>query len=271
MLDGGPNADDRFVDYYARQSESDKTRQRFEGTRRVALGLRSALGESTNNLQIVDIGCGAGTQTHLWAADGHRAHGIDISAPLIDLARERAAHMKLDATFEVCSANQLNIRDESVDVVLVSELLEHLVEWEPCVNEALRILRPGGVVYLSTTNRLCPIQQEFTLPAYSWYPASLKKHCERLAVTTRKHWVQYASFPAVHWFSFYQLRDHLNARGVTAKDRFDFIETGESSLRGALLAAIGASRPLRFFAHVLTPYTLVVGHRRRDTGAALQT
>jgi SAM-dependent methyltransferase len=144
----------------------------------------------------------------------------------------------------------------------VSELLEHLPQWQPCVDEALRVLRPGGVIYLSTTNRLCPKQQEFTLPLYSWYPASLKRRCERMAVTTHRQWVQYATFPAVHWFSFYQLRDYLDERGFGARDRFDAIEVGTSRLRAAVVGALRRSRVLRAAGHLLTPYTVVIGWRR---------
>ena len=264
MQNSGPNADQRFVEYYAEQSVSAETRLRFEGVRRVTLEARSTSGESTDSLDVADIGCGAGTQTLLWAADGHRARGVDISAPLIELARQRAAKMGVSAEFLVGGAAQLPIADASFDIVLVSELLEHLADWESCVNEAVRILRPGGVLYMSTTNRLCPIQQEFTLPGYSWYPHALKKRCEWLAVTTHGHWVQYTSLPAVHWFSFYQLKDYLSEQGVISRDRFDLMQTSGSRVRAAIVGAIRASRPLRFAAHVLTPYTIVVGHRPRE-------
>jgi 2-polyprenyl-3-methyl-5-hydroxy-6-metoxy-1,4-benzoquinol methylase len=257
----GLNADPRFVGYYAAQSESAATRQRFEGVRRVTLGTRAALGLPTTALDVVDVGCGAGTQTLMWAADGHRAQGIDISAPLIDLARQRAQDGALEARFHVGSATALDLPDASVDVVLVSELLEHLPQWQPCVDEALRVLRPGGVIYLSTTNWLCPKQQEFTLPGYSWYPGALKRRCERLAVTTQRQWVQYASFPAVHWFSFYQLRRYLAARGFGARDRFDVMDAGESRRKALVVAAIRRLGALRFVGHVLTPYTVLVGYR----------
>ena len=265
MQGDGPNADHRFVDYYARSSASDRTRQRFESVQRIAMAMRASLGESTQGLDLVDIGCGAGTQTMLWAEAGHRARGIDISAPLIEIARKRALETGLKAEFQVGSANAIDLPDASADVVLISELLEHLVTWESCIDEATRILRPGGVIYMSTTNRLCPVQQEFSLPAYSWYPSRLKKYCEKLSTTTHRHWVQHATFPAVHWFTFYQLRDYLNARGVTASDRFDIMETSTSRLKTAAVAAIRASRTVRFAAHVMTPYTVAVGHRRRAT------
>jgi len=261
MSDPGPNADQRFVDYYAQQSASAQTRQRFEGTRRATLASRRDSGLATESLDVVDIGCGAGMQALMWAADGHRVIGVDISAPLVQLARKRAVEMQVPADFRVGSATSLPVADASVDIALVSELLEHLPDWQRCVDEAVRILRPGGVLYMSTTNRLCPVQQEFALPAYSWYPRSLKKHCERLAVTTHGRWVRYTSFPAVHWFTYYQLRDYLRARGVTSKDRFDLISPAGSRLRAAIVAAIRRSRPLRFAAHVLTPSTIVVGLR----------
>ena len=97
---------------------------------------------------------------------------------------------------------------------------------------------------------------------YSWYPRALKKYCERKAVTTHGHWVQFASYPAVHWFSYYQLRDYLDARGFTASDRFDVMEVGASGLRKTVVDAVRKLAPLRFLAQVLTPYTLVVGYRR---------
>jgi 2-polyprenyl-6-hydroxyphenyl methylase/3-demethylubiquinone-9 3-methyltransferase len=257
----GPNADERFVDYYAEQSVSEHTRQRIESVRRILLGLRSELGLPTTSLDVLDVGCGAGAQALSWAHLRHRARGIDISAPLIDLARQRAAAETLPVEFRVGSATELPFADASADVVIVSELLEHLPDWEACVNEAIRVMRPGGVFYLSTTNRLCPVQQEFALPLYSWYPARLKKHCEKLAVTTHGHWVQHASFPAVHWFTFYQLRDYLDARGVSARDRFDIMETKGSALRTAAVTAVRRSAAVRFLGHVLTPYTAVAAYK----------
>lgn len=255
------NADHRFVGYYETQSTSEQTRRRFDGKRQAILRLRAQFGLPNERLDVADIGCGPGTETLLWAADGHCARGIDISAPLIEIARKRADELGLSADFEVSSAVKLPFANCSFDIVLVTELLEHLPQWQPCVNEAVRILRPGGVVFLSTTNRLCPIQQEFALPGYSWYPTVFKRRCERLAVTTHRHWVQYADFPAVHWFSFYQLRDYLANFGIRTYDRFDIMSADDSRLRGSALAIIRAARLVRFAAHTLTPYTVILGYR----------
>ena len=129
-------------------------------------------------------------------------------------------------------------------------------------------VRPGGLLYLSTTNVLCPKQQEFNLPLYSWYPGPLKRYCERLAVTTHPALANYAKYPAVHWFSFYQLRDFLAPLGLRCLDRFDLIDTtGRSLPARAVVRLLRAVPLLRFLGHVATPSTyLVAGKRRGRSG-----
>ncbi len=146
-----------------------------------------------------------------------------------------------------------------MDLCLMPELLEHVADWRRCLDEAVRILKPGGVLYLSTSNILCPAQQEFELPLYSWYPARLKHYYERLSVTTRPELVNYATYPAVHWFSYYGLRKELKKRGLQALDRFDFSAvTSTTALRRIVFTVIRRLPPLRFLGHMATPYTLVV-------------
>lgn len=271
MADAGPNADRRFVDYYAQQSQSPSTLARFSGIKDAVLSLRRTLGASTQSLAVADIGCGAGSQSLMWAAEGHRVAGVDISDPLIQVARQRAAAQSFDVEFTVGSATQLPFPDASFDVVLTAELLEHLPEWKPCVDEVVRVLKPGGVAYFCTTNRLCPVQQEFDLPLYSWYPDAIKRRCEQMAVTTHGHWVQFTSFPAVHWFSFYQISRYLNGHGVTAFDRFDVLNSDGSTLRRAVVSALKGSATLRFIGQVCTPYTVAFGVKRdrEDTPATI--
>ncbi len=174
-----------FFDYYERESTSEETLARFRRTHDKLLGLAERNGIPTNRLEVLDIGCGAGTQCQLWAEEGHRVRGLDVNGPLIELARERARRAGLSIEFELGTATDLPYADCSMNVCLLPELLEHVVDWQACVDEAVRVLRPDGLLYLSTTNRLCPIQQEFNLPGYSWYPAFIKRKFVHLAVTTR--------------------------------------------------------------------------------------
>jgi 2-polyprenyl-6-hydroxyphenyl methylase/3-demethylubiquinone-9 3-methyltransferase len=188
--------------------------------------------------------------------------GIDINEPLVRLARERAAEDGRDAHYEVSSATELPFADASFDVCLLPELLEHIAEWKDALEEAIRVLRPGGVIYVSTSNKLCPKQQEFNLLGYSWYPALAKRYFERRAVTDWPALANHAKYPAVNWFSYLGLRAFFAQRGMRSFDRFDLMRLDNKSvLARGLVGALRAVPALRFLGHVLTPETVIVARR----------
>lgn len=250
----GSHAD--FVRYYDQQSCGEVARQRFLAIQQALL---RALDHPAGALNVADIGCGAGTQSRIWAAQGHAVHGADINEALIALARERAARDEVSIRFSVASATALPWEDGSMDVCIAPELLEHVADWRGCLSEMLRILRPGGALYLSTSNRLCPVQEEFILPMYSWYPGPVKRRIEHLARTTRPELAAYATYPAVNWFSFYGLSRHLGRQGMRCMDRFDIMDLSQHGrLATAGVRLLRTVPPLRFLGHVLTPYTVVL-------------
>lgn len=259
------SSDPSFFDYYQQQSLSQEAIQRFSMVRDKALWLLEAThGISGSALEVADIGCGAGTQCRLWAKLGHHVHGLDVNAPLIEVAKKRASEEGLDIDLLVGSATELPYADSSMDVALLPELLEHVANWQDCLNEAVRILRPGGLLYLSTTNWLCPRQQEFNLPMYSWYPGFLKRKYERLAVSTRPEIANHCKYPAVNWFSFYSLASYLEDRGFRCLDRFDMVDTkNKGALSKLAVALIRSIPPLRFLGHVLTPGSIVFAFKER--------
>lgn len=258
-----------FYAYYEQQSMSPETIQRFRATRDTLLCIRSQSGE-LEPCDVLDVGCGAGAQGALWSESGHRYVGIDINEPLIMLARKRANELHLQVHYEVASATQLPLPDDSVDICIMPELLEHVPPWEDCINEASRVLRSGGLLYISTSSMLCPFQQEFNLPLYGWYPKRLKRYYELRAVTDKPELANHAKYPAVNWFSFYSLKDYLAPKGFDCLDRFDLIAVTQRSLPARIaISLVRLLPPLRFLAHMATPYTMVIA--RKHTAKCLTT
>ena len=94
---------------------------------------------------IVDLGCGSGENTALLVRRGAKVVGMDISPPMIQVAKQRlVANGGPEQTgFFAASAHAIPLSDGSVDVVFGIAILHHL-DLSLVSREVLRILRKGG-------------------------------------------------------------------------------------------------------------------------------
>jgi SAM-dependent methyltransferase len=104
-----------------------------------------ALLGDVRGLSVLDFGCGSGENTMLLASRGARVLGLDISAPLIELARQRLDVNGLAGTaaFVVGSGHDVPVADASIDAVFGIAILHHL-DLAAASQEVHRVLRPGG-------------------------------------------------------------------------------------------------------------------------------
>ena len=118
--------------------------------RRQARMLAEVLRSSAGPAVIVDVGCGDGSALAVAARHnpGHRFAGIDWSGD----ALRRAHALDLTVLRAAVTAPGLPVADGAADVVIMSELIEHLVDPDGAIAEVRRVLRPGGSLLLSTPN-----------------------------------------------------------------------------------------------------------------------
>jgi len=106
-------------------------------------------------MTVVDIGCGDGmcTEVALNACNATPNVSVDVigfdwSTAALKQARARGVRVARASTEE----GGLPLASSSVDVVIMSELIEHLVDPDGALDETWRILVPGGTLLLSTPN-----------------------------------------------------------------------------------------------------------------------
>jgi ubiquinone/menaquinone biosynthesis C-methylase UbiE len=93
----------------------------------------------------LDAACGTGRHAAALAEAGHRTIGVDQSAEMLALARDKVP----EAEFRTGDLTALPLDDDSVDVAVCSLALTHLPDPAPAIAELARVVRPGGRVVLS--------------------------------------------------------------------------------------------------------------------------
>lgn len=98
-------------------------------------------------LVIADLGAGDGAFALLLAQRAKQVIAVDSSAKMLEFGREQAARNGIDnVDFRLGDMEEAPIEDGNVDLVFFSQSLHHAPHPERAVQEAARILRPGGRV-----------------------------------------------------------------------------------------------------------------------------
>ncbi len=130
---------------------TEQGRIRLEHYHRYAMVLDLVEGKA-----VLDIACGEGYGSVFMADVAHTVVGVDISEEAIRHAS--SLYERLNLKFCQGSATNLEFQDDSFDLVVSFETIEHLAEQEQMLAEIRRVLRPNGVLVISSPNR--PIYSE---------------------------------------------------------------------------------------------------------------
>ena len=103
---------------------------------------------------VLEVGCGIGTDGIEFARNGARYVGVDLTPKSIELAKERFALFGVAGRFEVANAEEwLPFPDKSFDHVYSFGVIHHSPAPERIVREIYRVLRPGGTLTVMLYNR----------------------------------------------------------------------------------------------------------------------
>ncbi len=140
-------------DYYERAHKSrHKSQGFFYETREEYMAEFMGL---VGNEKILDVGCGSGTFSRSLAKKFPDAKitGVDISEQAISFARKKAGGEKIrNLDFLAASISKIPVKSGSFDVAVVSHLIEHVENPEKDLREINRVLKPNGILILTTPN-----------------------------------------------------------------------------------------------------------------------
>ena len=134
--------------------------------------------------EVLDVGCSQGIASILLAREGHRVVGVDREHEAIRAARERLdqeeAQVRERVEFRVGEGRAVGFPSASFDAVLLGEVLEHQLDPGKLLDEARRVLRPGGRMVLTTPYGIHPYP-DHKEPLY--LSALLERLTSKLSIT----------------------------------------------------------------------------------------
>lgn len=109
--------------------------------------------DGLNDRRVLDLGCGGGLIAEQAARKGARVTGIDISQAALGVARRHAAGNCLKIGYLRGATEELPFDENSFDVVIAFDVLEHVSDLSATIGEVSRVLRPGGRFIYDTMNK----------------------------------------------------------------------------------------------------------------------
>lgn len=125
---------------------------------------------SLRGKKLLDVGCEAGYITRKLAQKGARVTAIDLIDEPIKQLRRSLENSRLKISLRVADATNLPFAADSFDIILATEVIEHITHLDRFVSGAQRVLKPGGRLLITFPNenlrqKLYPLVSFFGIKA----------------------------------------------------------------------------------------------------------
>ena len=115
---------------------------------------RNALsGRPLDGLSLLDIGCGGGLLSEPMTRLGAQVTGVDASGRNISVAALHAERQDLSIDYQQGTAEALADSGAQFDIVMALEIVEHVADVDLFLHSCGKMVKPGGLLFLSTLNR----------------------------------------------------------------------------------------------------------------------
>jgi SAM-dependent methyltransferase len=200
LPEGHPDLARRAVATFTESQDDSDTRGSLT---RSTVAYLSRLRPLPSGSPLLVIGCGPKPRTCRELLDmGFQVSALEPVAGFADAARE---YLGGRGRVLAAAAERIPLPDGSQAAVLCESILEHVESPRISLTEIYRVLEPGGVAWIVTTNkwRFSPLgrNDEFRIPFFNWFPKGLKEAYVYHHLHNDPSLANYSLRPAVHWFT----------------------------------------------------------------------
>jgi ubiquinone/menaquinone biosynthesis C-methylase UbiE len=188
--------------------------------------------ENTARMSLLDVGASTGIIDEFLSRSFAQVIGIDIDSKAIAHAQNTRISEKLN--FQTGDAMSLDFPDNSFDVVVCSQVYEHVPDARIMMDEIFRVLKPEGVCYFAAGNRLAIEEHHHHLPFLSAIPRPLGHLYLRFAGKGTYYYEKHLSYWGLkRLVSRFEVEDYTG-KMINDPDKFDaayMLEPGSKKQR----------------------------------------
>ena len=154
--------------------------------------LRDYFRSDLKKLNLLDIGCSTGIISNYLSHPFGSVTGIDIDGPAVMYAS--ATFQKDNLSFSQSDSLYISQPDDLFDVVICTQVYEHVPDANQMMKEIYRVLKPGGVCYFAAGNRIQLIEPHYNLPFLSMLPQNAANAYLRLTAKGKVYYENHLSY-----------------------------------------------------------------------------
>lgn len=196
--------------------------KKVENSRELVKDFKKRIGEPAG-LKLLDAGCGNGGLAIALTEAGARVTGVDIEEELIEIAKRQAAYYGVSPEFILYNGRKLPFSGNIFDAAASISVLEHTESPQEYLEEILRVLKPGGRLYLALPNRLWPRETHTLLWLISYLPPSLADSLVRIFKRNP------LSENNLHFYAYWQIKKIIKSAGANGYEFKILPEAGASN------------------------------------------
>lgn len=129
-------------------SSFDEKMNKYDVNKRIDVVFNEMLNEDIKGRKFLDAGCGTGLFSKVACDRGADVYSMDLGENLLNEVKK-----KCNSNRVVGSILEIPFPDNTFDIVMSSEVIEHVPDPKKAIAELYRVLKPGGIMVLTTPNK----------------------------------------------------------------------------------------------------------------------
>ena len=136
------------------------------------------LSKTALNKRVLDLGCNMGYGSEILSRTAKKVIGVDVSEKAINSAKRQYYKQNID--FQTIDGKKLPFEDNSFDIIISCQVIEHIVDYTDYLDEIKRVLKPSGTAFLTTPNAY--IRLDLEMKPWNIFHVREYKHSELKSV-----------------------------------------------------------------------------------------